>query len=108
MSEAERTEQGNGRGEPDEILVTKWCPLELSVVSVAADPGVGIGREGQKDFPVRMLDRTRVMNESAADIDIGAAEQLPAAGESAIEVVRAQTRSEELRRTKLILESGRC
>lgn len=33
-----------GDGDPDEILVTNWTPFEVSVVSVPADPNVGIGR----------------------------------------------------------------
>ena len=32
-------------------IAKKWTPLEISVVSVPADPTVGVGRSGGADFP---------------------------------------------------------
>ncbi|GHE88331.1 hypothetical protein GCM10016455_05580 [Aliiroseovarius zhejiangensis] len=31
-------------GEPDEVTVTRWEPYEISLVSIPADPSVGVGR----------------------------------------------------------------
>jgi hypothetical protein len=42
----ERTKRGTGR-EPDEYTVNAWTAWELSVVSVAADVSIGIGRSGE-------------------------------------------------------------
>lgn len=33
------------RGEPDLVRVTDWEPFEISIVSVPADPAVGVGRQ---------------------------------------------------------------
>jgi len=43
-------------GEPDQYRATKWQPMEGSLVSVPADPTVGVGRAaGGKLFPVNVL-----------------------------------------------------
>jgi HK97 family phage major capsid protein len=36
-----------GKGGPDTCRVTKWTPLEISIVSIPADPSVGVGRNHQ-------------------------------------------------------------
>ena len=56
----ERQLQKEHESEPDEYLVTKWEPFEVSMVPLAADPHVGVGRgveqvvtrtaENQKEF----------------------------------------------------------
>lgn len=37
------TRQG-GKDGPDEYTVTRWTPYEISLVTIPADPGVGVGR----------------------------------------------------------------
>lgn len=43
--------------EGDEYTATKWMPFEVSIVSVPADPTVGIGRseDNEEEFEVRIL-----------------------------------------------------
>lgn len=38
-----------GKGGPDEYTATKWMPFEVSVVSIPADPTVGIGRSKEDE-----------------------------------------------------------
>jgi HK97 family phage major capsid protein len=109
----ERTKRGSGR-EPDEYTVSSWLPWEVSIVSVAADPGVGIGRSGETSFPVRVIDRSQtVMNENAAEREDGAAlNTRSAAGtgteeNSSISVIRETTRADESKRIRAIYEIGR-
>ena len=52
--------QENGDG-PDEFRVTRWEPLEVSIVDIPADPTVGVGRSadgGQPDNYYRVIDIT--------------------------------------------------
>jgi hypothetical protein len=51
----ERTLTREGKGEPSEFRITDWAPFEVSAVSVAADPNIGIGRgleDGQTAYRV--------------------------------------------------------
>jgi len=52
--------QENGEG-PDEFRVTRWEPLEVSIVDIPADPTVGVGRSadgGQPENYYRVIDIT--------------------------------------------------
>lgn len=42
-------------GDQEEYRVTDWEPYEISIVSVPADPSVGVGRADAKQFQVRLL-----------------------------------------------------
>lgn len=48
-----------GKNQPDEYTATKWEPYEVSIVSVPADPSVGIGRAdtGEEVFEVPVLNQ---------------------------------------------------
>jgi HK97 family phage major capsid protein/HK97 family phage prohead protease len=45
---------------PGDYLVTRWQPMELSIVTVPADASVGIGRAAERftEHPVRMVSET--------------------------------------------------
>ena len=106
VEQMERTKTRSGK-DPDEWLVTRYTPIEISLVSVPSDHHVGVDRDGKTSFTVRTLvsvDRSPMI-ENAADNE-GTAD-LPAVVETGIEVVRERTRNDELKRTKLILEVGR-
>jgi len=45
----------NGDDDDDLYEVSRWEPIEVSLVSVPADPSVGIGREQQELYSVRVL-----------------------------------------------------
>lgn len=40
-------------------IAKRWCPLEISIVSVPADPAVGVGRTMEESVPGRTLDLYR-------------------------------------------------
>jgi len=44
-----KVEIENRKGKPDLVRVTDWEPFEISIVSVPADPSVGIGRQAGDD-----------------------------------------------------------
>lgn len=50
-------------------LITKWEPLEVSSVSVPADPTVGIGRDAAEEYEVRVLDPSEVRDGLPVFID---------------------------------------
>ena len=93
-------------GQEEEWIVTRYTPIEISLVSVPADHHVGTDRSGQTSFAVRTLVDRSPMIENAAESD-GTADLPPVIGDSGIEVVREKTRGDELKRTKLILEVAR-
>lgn len=54
-------------GEDSEYTATKWTPMEVSIVTVPADPSVGIGRSQSGDSPamVRMVEDARAKFEQS-------------------------------------------
>jgi HK97 family phage major capsid protein len=101
---------------PDEYRVSDWEPIELSIVSVPADISVGLDRvqadrSGQTDFAVRIRNsdnRQRPMRTKTADDPAnGTADNQSAVSDQEITVVREQTRADETRRVRNILEIGR-
>jgi HK97 family phage major capsid protein len=48
------TKQAQAPGEKDEILVTKWTPVEVSLVSVPADPNAQVRSIGGQEFPIEV------------------------------------------------------
>lgn len=47
----ERTLVKSTEGQPDEYRVTAWTPFEISLVDIAADPTVGLGRSAAPSSP---------------------------------------------------------
>lgn len=47
-------EEKRGKGEPSDFRVTEWEPLEISIVSIPADTSVGVGRNHEPAFAVRV------------------------------------------------------
>lgn len=45
-------------------VVRKWCPLEISIVSVPADATVGVGREAEGEIPLSVLEAQVKINEN--------------------------------------------
>jgi HK97 family phage major capsid protein len=102
------------------ILVTRWEPHEISIVSVPADFSVGFGREqdeGGKLYAVRMKAGTqntsrkrqsRLMATRAQNNDPAPANGNgdPPATEINVEVVREQTRKDETKRVREMLALG--
>lgn len=96
------------------FVATSWTPLEVSIVTVPADPGVGIGRSNESQKPVRVsraessapaensmsmkgrtMENTPVAGQTA-DIEIrenGTAEQRALAGMSAVELEQARKKA---------------
>lgn len=66
---AKRTEIGDPeKGTRDKILVTRWTPYEVSVVSVAADQTVGVGRAEAGKYPVEIeVEEGRSMKKKVLD-----------------------------------------
>jgi HK97 family phage major capsid protein len=94
------------RSGKDEWIVTKYTPIEISLVSIPADHHVGVDRaatdcSGQSIFAVRALVDRSPMN-TADNESEGTADNLPAVVEGSIEVVRA--RNDEVKRARLIRE----
>ena len=75
----------------DKFIITRWTPLEVSLVSIPADPSVGIGRAYQTKIEVEDI-RERVMSEGA---------------EININEVRAQERQQERDRIASITALGK-
>lgn len=75
----------------DSILITRWTPLEVSLVSIPADPSVGVGRAYQSKIEVENI-KEKVMPQEA---------------EINISEVRAQERQQERDRIASIAALGK-
>lgn len=98
------TEDTNGDGEPEVYRAVKWTPYEISIVSVPADPNVGVGRSAEKT--------TNSMNKNTL-FDAGAgATGVGGNGSSATNVIdlnaeREKIRSDEQKRVTEIRAIGK-
>lgn len=106
----------------DTILVTRWQPHEISIVSVPADVSVGLGREQDENgqlYAVRMRAgnqstsrkrQSRLMATRQAQNNDPAPQSTngepPPETEINVEVVREQTRKEETKRVREMLAMG--
>ena len=73
----------------DEYLVRAWSPMEVSVVSIPADPSVGVGRSAAAPEPTLTVEPQVKKEDTMSDIDIEAvkAEAARAAAKNIAEIV---------------------
>jgi len=73
----------------DEYLVRAWSPMEVSVVSIPADPSVGVGRSAAAPEPTPTVEPQVKKEDAMSDIDIEAvkAEAARAAAKNIAEIV---------------------
>lgn len=98
----------------NEVRVTRWKPLEISLVSVAADPTVGVGREAEEENDITVITEANIMTEetNTEQAETRAAEQQPAQPAQPVRaenppVDAQQIRNEELGRITNIEKLGR-
>lgn len=78
----------------DEYLVRAWSPMEVSVVSIPADPSVGVGRSAAAPEPTPTVEPQVKKEDTMSDIDIEAvkAEAARAAAKNIAEIVALAAR----------------
>lgn len=91
------------------FTATRWSPLEVSVVTIPADPGVGIGRQADEQAkPVRMVRAACEPAASAAQPGVPTmAENQAAAGQAVAEPSIRVTEDHSNRQTPLQMEQSR-
>ena len=97
INEINRTER---EGQPDEVRVTEWSPYEVSIVSVPADTGVGVGRSDgekpqstpikkEKPMTEKVIDREAIEREIRAEV-AAEAKKAQEDGDKAVEARAAE------------------
>lgn len=73
----------------DEYLVRAWAPMEVSVVSIPADPSVGVGRSAAATEPTPVVEPQIRKEDKMSELDIEAvkAEAAKAAARNAADIV---------------------
>jgi len=80
----------------DEVYrVTDWEPYEISLVSVPADPSVGIGRTAGETFPIQIED-----DSMTKQVEQSGAEETRAAEKVNVEAIQNEIREREMSRIK--------
>ena len=102
-----KVEVESRKGQPDLVRVTDWEPYEISIVSVAADPSVGVGRSadtGRRDEATEQKTTHHTQEAEMAD-----EVKTPAAPVATIDeaAIRAAGTEAERTRVRTILEMGR-
>lgn len=85
---------------PDRYRATDWEPYEISLVSIPADPNVGVGRAESREFDVEI--ETRVSQE---DQEMTQQTETPAPSVD-VQAVKNEAREAELSRVREILAIG--
>ena len=103
-----KVEVESRKGQPDLVRVTDWEPYEISIVSVAADPSVGVGRSadtGKRDEATENTATHHTQEAEMADEN-----KTPAAPAATIDeaAIRAAGTEAERTRVRTILEMGRA
>lgn len=92
------------------FTATRWAPLEVSVVTIPADPGVGIGR-GQDESQLKPVRMVRAVTHPAAPAAFTGepimAETQNAAGNAAVDPKIVITEDHSNRQTPLQMEQSR-
>jgi HK97 family phage major capsid protein len=97
------TEKGKS-GAADTMRITKWQPLEVSIVSIPADPSVGVGRNHDKTDETHM---NRIHLDPAPSPGGGGAAPAPAPAPTPsvnVEEITRGIRTKETERVKIIRE----
>lgn len=99
-----KVEVESRKGQPDLVRVTDWEPFEISVVSVPADPTVGVGRSMATD-PAETQNRNQPesMEADVADENKTVPQPVKTVDEAAL---RAAGTDAERNRVRSILEMG--
>lgn len=85
-------------GKIDKYRITRWLPYEVSVVSVAADPTVGVGRgETGGEFPVVIEDGGSTVEEGERIMPEKPKEDAPVAGTVATRAIDGKDAAKEVR-----------
>ena len=103
-----KVEVESRKGQPDLVRVTDWEPYEISIVSVAADPSVGVGRSadtGKRDEATEQKTTHHTQEAEMADENKTPAAPVATIDEAAI---RAAGTEAERTRVRAILEMGRA
>lgn len=103
-----KVEVESRKGQPDLVRVTDWEPYEISIVSVAADPSVGVGRSadtGKRDEATEQTTTHHTQEAEMADENKTPAAPVATIDEAAI---RAAGTEAERTRVRAILEMGRA
>jgi phage head maturation protease len=84
---------------PSTYRVTKWEPLEVSLVTIPADPSVGVGRsaDGEDFNPELLAKQFQEMTEKLEQSDVKVAEAEQRASESLAKVADLEKSNEVLR-----------
>ena len=97
---------------PDEYTVTRWMPYEISIVSIPADPTVGVGRslddtDGEEPEPITEAAKAEPTQKETQD---KRAITMPEVKEINVDEIRAaaqaEARKEEMARVAEILTMG--
>ena len=103
-----KVEVESRKGQPDLVRVTDWEPYEISIVSVAADPSVGVGRSADTGKRDEATENTATHHTQEAEM----ADEVktPAAPAATIDeaAIRAAGTEAERTRVRAILEMGRA
>jgi HK97 family phage major capsid protein/HK97 family phage prohead protease len=94
------------KGAPDLVRVTDWEPFEISIVSVPADPTVGVGRSLDRDEPAERAPEAENRKQEAEVADKENAAPQPA--ENAVDPSAERARGSEAERARVrsIMEMG--
>lgn len=99
-----RIEVEQRQGQPDLVRVTDWEPFEISMVSVPADPTVGVGRSMETaPAATEIRNQTEIMEAEMADENKAVPQPVKTVDEAAI---RAAGTDAERTRVRSILEMG--
>ena len=87
-----------GKDGPDSYRVTDWEPFEISLVAIAADPAVGVGRAAEREFDVEIVS-TQIEDTKMTD-------EIKPAPTVDVQAVKSEARDAELARTREIIAIG--
>lgn len=91
----------------DEMVVTKWTALEVSLVSIPADQSVGIGRALEEGVPTLETVETESVSDAAEAASLSTTEETMEAEAPNLEVIRSEAIQAERERIASITALGK-